>query len=172
MRNTTALVLTLALSGALVAGSEWPRCEQGPEGSRLLHTIELTTSQSGFAGITGTRITLHPDGRFEMADFLNRVARGPVQEGQLSPQALAQVTDTLRSFGAGDIPETIEDYKGVNPSSLSIRLGDKVSHWSLPPGTDIRDLSALDHAPDDPRSRLRAIALELREKVARAVDDP
>lgn len=104
---------------AVVAGAD---AYLTPEG-RLHAPLELRESQSGFAGVTGTRWTIAPDGRWTRAGFINDQVRPPDRQGRLSGQQLAELAGRLAQQGFTALPARLGQPPPINPRTLSIRFG-------------------------------------------------
>lgn len=124
-------------------------------------TVELQDLQTGFAGTTGTVWTIATDGTFTVADKTNDRVDLPRHQGKLDQQQLARLAESLRAADAEQLPARIGEQPPVNPRSITLRIGSKISTLILAGGPDDQGSSPAD--PHHPQARLLAVAATIKD---------
>jgi hypothetical protein len=124
--------------------------------------LVVKDTQDGFAGQTGTVLTIAPDCTFTVAKIGPKVTDDPFRHGRLTPQHQAQLKELLAHTPLGDIPEQLgRGEPRVNARRVTVSYGTKVSVLTLAPGGG--DLNALRaEAGNSPASRLLELAQLLK----------
>jgi hypothetical protein len=154
MRPSVFMILVSSCLLAVAAASAAHRAS-GAEQSyltadgRLAAPLELRDEQSGFAGVTGTIVRVQADGRYEIARFLNEQVEAPESQGQIKPDALRTLAETLQRQGFQALPEQIGQGSAVNAHRLILQFGGKKSTLMLPPGAEPKAAAGADGEPAD-----------------------
>jgi hypothetical protein len=126
-------LVLLAVTAAPQAG----RAEGKPEDyltkdGALKHPLEVSGLRGGFAGFTGTRLVVQPNGEWALA----RVARGKdtiTAKGKLARAQLAALAEALAKYDLQTLKD-VERPAGANPHVLEVRFGKKVAKLTLGAG--------------------------------------
>jgi hypothetical protein len=122
MRNTAILLLSMAaltMVGSALQGEDYLTKE-----GKLAHSLKVTQLQGGFAGFTGVRYTIAPDGAWTSAQVFNRRIT-PKDKGKLSAKELAKLAAVLRKYNLAKLPAKSGIAPGANPHSIAFEYGKK-----------------------------------------------
>lgn len=127
----------------------------------LLHALEFTDSQTGFAGRSGSVLTLEPEGSWKYQTFLNDEKRPAERSGKLETEEIRQLVAVMVSVRFGGLKEKMGTSPQVNPHELSLKWGATVRTLTLRGGEvppTIRE--GVDVTPE---MRFGAVLMELRK---------
>lgn len=128
---------------------------------RLLHALVLTDSQTGFAGTSGIRLTLEPEGGWKLQTFLNDELRPAEQTGRLTEDELRQLAAVMASMKFNRLGERMGKSPQVNPHELSMQWGERVKTLTLRGGEVPPTIQ--DGVEVTPEMRFGAVLSELRK---------
>ncbi len=97
----------------------------------LLHALVLTDAQTGFAGRSGSVLTLAPEGSWKFQTFLNDDMRPAERSGQLKPEEIRQLAAVMVSMKFDRLKEKMGKAPQVNPHELSLKWGETVRTLTL-----------------------------------------
>jgi hypothetical protein len=153
-------LVLLAVAAAPQAGRAAGKAEDylTKEGA-LKHPLEVTELQGGFAGFTGTRLLIQPDGEWALA----RVFRGKdtiTAKGKLARAQFAGLAEALAKYDL----QTLKDaggFKGANPHSFTVKFGKTTARLTLGAGAPLPKAGA-----DTPAGRFAGIIAAARAAAA------
>jgi hypothetical protein len=102
---------------------------------KLKAPIVFRDGQSGFSGVTGTVWKIDTDGSWAVATFLNEKTTRTLREGKLTDRQLAALAAHLAALEVGDLPKELGDFKGANPHTFVLRIGDRTTTVTVGAGT-------------------------------------
>lgn len=124
----------------------------------LVGKLEISLSQDGFAGTSGTIWTIAPNGDYQASRFLNQSTSAPYAKGKLDSKALRQIARILQQQDFLSLPQETGQTPPINPKRIKINFGQQVAVLTLPPGQTLQDASGNSAQLDsDPRQRLLTI---------------
>src|SRR5438046_1764672 len=88
---------------------------------KLKSQLEITDVQGGFAGFTGTKITVEPDGSWKVSQVFNRKDTEK-KSGKFNARQLKQVAELLDRFGFDALPAKSGGPSKVNPHAVTVRF--------------------------------------------------
>jgi hypothetical protein len=96
--------------------------------------------QGGFAGYTGVRYTVAPDGSWTSESLFNDKAT-PKDKGKLAEKELARLGAVLEKYGLAELPEKAGMQGVVNPRTVTFEFGGVKATWAGlgPPKLDPKD---------------------------------
>jgi hypothetical protein len=113
----------------------------GKDGA-LRETLTLRDSQEGFAGASGTLLTIEPSGAWRESRFLNEKTQPPHREGRLTKEQLGNLLDTLAKLDLPSLPRRLGSAVPVNPHTLTVVAGAHRSAAVLRPGESLSTATA------------------------------
>jgi hypothetical protein len=106
----------------------------------LARQLKLVQLRGGFAGNTGVRYTIEPDGSWAAETLFNEKAT-PKDKGKLTAKDLAKLGALLERYDLGKLPEQAGKKPGANPHTLTLEFGAKKASLvgQVPPRLDPND---------------------------------
>src|SRR5436309_13105397 len=95
---------------SILACSTFARADENPyldKDGRPRHELVFIDSQGGFAGFSGQRWTIEPDGGWRREPFLNEKVRNAEAPGKLSANQLAAQADVLACEKLLELPKQL-----------------------------------------------------------------
>lgn len=166
-----ALACSTHPGGQLAAASE-------TEEVRSLRANDLTyeEAQFGFAGRTGTRWEVRPDGtvlRFRILPDDDIRPDPTAAPKQLSPHQLDQLDAALREIGFADLEIDQEQEIPVNPAEISISASGKTLAIQLEPGQTVSEaLTAFSGTESTEELRFLQAAQTIRSLLISGATEP
>jgi hypothetical protein len=138
MRTTVLSVLSLVIAASSVGGAD----DEGllTKEGKLRHVIEFREGQGGFAGVTGVAWKIETDGSWSVATFLNDRTTKTIREGKLNEKQLAALASHLTALDVADLPKQLGEFKGANPRSFLLRIGDRTTTVTAGPGQRLTEV--------------------------------
>ena len=157
--QSSMIILALLLCGATCKSQAASADIDGFfEQSELAAAVELTETQEGFVGRTGTIWTISPSGAWQVARFVNDSVNAPHQTGQLSEEELEMLAEVFASNQFLALPADLTPDVAVNPHLITVRFGEQGSSLALEPNAEGADLADLIRdAGSDREEKLLAI---------------
>jgi hypothetical protein len=148
------LVLTMIMSSVDIHADSCP----------VTQSLTVTDAQEGFAGKTGTIWTVRPDCTFSVARFVGARIAEPHQQGRLTSDQQRRLAELLAKDPIAELPAKIGEATPVNPRSITLEYGGRVSVLAMGPGDrDVGMIQSVD--PNDPRHRLLDFVFTLKDMV-------
>jgi hypothetical protein len=117
-----SIVVSVALL-ILVSGSASAENYLTKDGS-LAQQLKVVELQGGFAGYTGTQLTIAPDGSWISETLFNQKIT-PKDKGKLSNKELAKLGAILEKYSLAKLPAESGKKPGANPHTITIEFGKK-----------------------------------------------
>lgn len=145
-RLRTAFIVMLLVSASTAIGQDVLR------DGKLTSALKIVRLQEGFAGATGVRWTIAPDGTWVCESIGDR-GPGERSRGELSADELVALAELLTKADIATLPATAGRPAGANPRILRLEFNDRVMTLSGhgPPQHGGEDLTTVE-------GRFRAIA--------------
>lgn len=139
-RKGITMRLTSMLALLAVAADPPPASRYLTEHGQLTHELKAVQLQGGFAGSTGVRYTIAPDGSWASESLFNEKAT-PEHRGKLTAEGLAKLAGVLEKYGLADLPATAGMPAVVNPRTITFEFGSVKASWAGlgPPKLDPKD---------------------------------
>ncbi|MDJ0901638.1 MAG: hypothetical protein QNJ55_22840 [Xenococcus sp. MO_188.B8] len=142
------------------------------EEGHLIAELEFQDGQMGFVGISGISWTILPNGNCQAARFINDTFSPPHQTGKLDQQDLVTLSNILFDQNFADLSSEIPSEPTLNPHSITIRLGEKLSTLELPNNQSIEyALIKLQNRHETLQSRFLTIAQVINRLVQQHCED-
>src|SRR5262249_52105680 len=97
----------VALAALAAAGRAAEPADYLTKDGQLRHALEFRDGQGGVAGVTGTAWTVHPDGSWVVATFLNDKEQKVLSKGKLSAKQLAALAGHLAAQDVTGLPKAM-----------------------------------------------------------------
>lgn len=154
-------IVLLAPVAACQAGSA--RASTAPMPTQ---TVSLRDEQQGFAGVTGTRRSIEPDGQFSVTVFVNEHIQSR-REGRATEAQLRVLADALAASEFSRLPPQIGAEPAVNAHRVTLRVGAEERVLILPAGISVDAAYArARRGLDNPALRFLTIARAIERATA------
>lgn len=101
----------------------------------LKHPIELRDAQEGFVGVTGSVLTVEPDGSWHVARFLKEPGKEEevkqTRSGKLTREQLSKLAQELSVKRYKELPAAIGNNPKINRHIFTIRFGEDAKNMFL-----------------------------------------
>jgi hypothetical protein len=119
---------------------------------QLKHALDILDVKGGFAGFTGTQLTVQPEGTWKSAAVALNQSK-LVSEGKLTPKQLADLAKSLAKYDLLHLPD--EGKVMVNPHLITLTFGKHTS--------EIRNVEKLPEPGDSVAGRYAGVVRAVRE---------
>jgi hypothetical protein len=101
---------------------------------KLTAQFTLADTQGGFAGFTGNRYSITPDGSWTVTRVFNQRKFKPHASGKLSAKELRKLAAALKANRVDTLPAKSGSRAQANPLVITVTYGKHQSVCALPPG--------------------------------------
>ncbi len=135
-----AFLLASPVALLAVAADPAPAPHYLTKDGHLIKELKAVQLQGGFAGYTGVRYTISPDGSWTSESLFNDKAT-PKDKGKLTAKDLAKLAAVLEKYGLADLPAKAGMEGVVNPRTITFEFGSVKASWAGlgPPKLDPKD---------------------------------
>jgi len=138
-----------------------------PETDGLKWPLEISVTQSGIAGETGTRWLVEPSGGWTAYRVQSGQGEFLIKEGMLQPHELARITRVLEQIDFQSIFPIIGNSGRVNPQKLTIRWREKMIQLFTESGPDMLSEGNSELRGNQQATSLIELAREVRDLTTR-----
>lgn len=136
-RHFAAAAFSLAFIAAAIApGLSAEEPADALKAGKLPSEFSMTALQGGFAGFTGEKWVVKPNGEWSISRVFNQKIDEPHTSGKLKPDQLAKLAKLLAKHELTRLPEDTPAFQGANPNTITFALGKAQSTCSIPPDRD------------------------------------
>ncbi len=121
-----ALVLFLVTALPVSAGKDVS--DYLTKDGKLKHALEILDVQGGFAGFTGTLLSVQPDGAWKRSSVFQRKSK-LLQEGKLSEKQVRELAAACAKYDLLHLENAGKS--GVNPHNVSLTFGKHTAELRL-----------------------------------------
>lgn len=138
MRMTSPSSLSVAL--LIFASARLLSQDDLAKNAKRTEQLKIVKLQGGFAGFTGTQLTITPDGSWTSEKLFNEKTTLK-NKGKLSENDLSKLSAILEKYDIATLPAKSGKRTGANPQSINLQFGDKRAIFESqgPPKRDAKD---------------------------------
>jgi hypothetical protein len=139
MHRGTLFTLPLFFLTAQPAPSGKDASDYLTKDGQLKHALEILDLQGGFAGFTGTLLSVQTDGAWKRSSVLQKKTK-LLQEGTLSNQQMRELAGALARYDLLHLSDTGKS--GTNPHNISLTFGKHTCELRLKAGAKLPEPGA------------------------------